>query len=87
MSYVPPFRTRPNNRYPRELVTIEDANGSPMLTTHDEKIAVRVAELLTADMVGGLVFPGWTCPSCRAFNGAAKEILKECRGCGAARPS
>lgn len=29
-----------------------------------------------------IVLPGWTCP-CGAFNGSAKELLPECRGCGA----
>lgn len=33
----------------------------------------------------GLLLPGWTCSACRAFNGAAKELLAECRGCGAPR--
>lgn len=30
----------------------------------------------------GLVLPGWTCASCSAFNGGAKEELGECRCCG-----
>ena len=33
----------------------------------------------------GLLLPGWTCAGCRAFNGAAKELLTECRNCGAPR--
>lgn len=34
----------------------------------------------------GFLLPGWFCPSCRAFNGAAKEILKRCRCCGVEAP-
>lgn len=35
---------------------------------------------------GGLVLPGWSCPSCGGFNGEAKEILEKCRACGTSRP-
>jgi|GEM_PF-3051405 len=35
----------------------------------------------------GVVLPGWTCQSCQAFNGCAKELLIECRGCGSPRRS
>jgi hypothetical protein len=34
----------------------------------------------------GILLPGWDCPSCRAFNGSAKEKLQTCRCCGASRP-
>jgi hypothetical protein len=30
-----------------------------------------------------LVLPGWTCRQCGGFNGALKELLTDCRGCGA----
>lgn len=33
----------------------------------------------------GLLLPGWDCPSCRAFNGSAKELLTRCRCCDAAK--
>jgi hypothetical protein len=37
---------------------------------------------------GGMTIelPGWTCPSCLAFNGDAKERLAECRACCHPRP-
>lgn len=35
----------------------------------------------------GFILPGWVCPSCHGFNGAAKEILSLCRSCGAINPS
>lgn len=34
---------------------------------------------------GGIVVPGWTC-ACGAFNGAAKEILLNCRRCEGPNP-
>jgi hypothetical protein len=34
----------------------------------------------------GILLPGWDCPSCRCFNGSAKEILTECRSCGWPKP-
>jgi hypothetical protein len=34
----------------------------------------------------GLLLPGWFCPSCRAFNGAAKEHLTYCRCCNQEAP-
>lgn len=34
----------------------------------------------------GIVLPGWTCHLCCAFNGAEKEQLPFCRGCGRPRP-
>lgn len=33
----------------------------------------------------GLVLPGWTCKSCRAFNGEAMELKIKCRSCGVSR--
>jgi hypothetical protein len=30
----------------------------------------------------GLVLPGWSCDRCGVFNGAGKELLTDCRGCG-----
>lgn len=33
----------------------------------------------------GLVLPGWTCGECQVLNGCVKELLTECRGCGAPR--
>lgn len=33
----------------------------------------------------GIVLPGWKCPGCGAFCGAAKELLSECRACGVPR--
>jgi len=41
----------------------------------------------------GLLLPGWTCAAvkdgvpCRAFNGAAKEVLTVCRACDTPRRS
>lgn len=51
--------------------------------TRDEMIE-RLARML--DEAQGIVLPGWTCPSCKGFNGEAKERLEKCRGCEAARP-
>ncbi len=34
----------------------------------------------------GILLPGFTCTACQAFTGVAREDLKECRCCGAARP-
>jgi len=33
----------------------------------------------------GLVLPGWTCSVCQVMNGSLKELLTECRSCGAPR--
>ena len=33
----------------------------------------------------GAVLPGWTCAACLVFNGCVKELLTECRSCGAPR--
>jgi len=32
------------------------------------------------------LLPGWTCPSCKAFTGTAKEKLTKCRCCEHERP-
>jgi hypothetical protein len=34
-----------------------------------------------------MILLGWTCPSCYAFNGEAKEELTTCRGCGSSKPN
>jgi len=36
----------------------------------------------------GILLPGWTClnPRCGVFNGAAVEVLNQCRCCGSPRP-
>ena len=36
--------------------------------------------------MSALLLPGWRCPSCRTFNGEAKEVLRSCRDCCGARP-
>jgi hypothetical protein len=48
----------------------------------------RCSELLleARSLRANLVLPGWTCAS-GSFNGAAKEVLAECRHCGKARPT
>lgn len=33
------------------------------------------------------MLPGWTCETCLAFNGEAKERRETCRACNAGRPS
>jgi hypothetical protein len=33
-----------------------------------------------------MIFPGWTCDTCKVFNGEAKDCLEICRACGASRP-
>lgn len=35
----------------------------------------------------GIILPGWTCTTCRLFNGDAKERRTACRGCDAPRTS
>jgi hypothetical protein len=38
-------------------------------------------------MTQGILLPGWDCPSCLVFNGAAKEDLQACRSCATPKPS
>ena len=32
-----------------------------------------------------IVLPGWSCPTCRAFNGEAVQRYEACRACGERR--
>lgn len=41
---------------------------------------------MRSQLDGGIVLPGWRCPSCQAFNGDEKERLLRCRACNAPRP-
>lgn len=34
-----------------------------------------------------MILPGWTCSTCHAFCGEAKERMSVCRACGAPRPA
>ena len=60
----------------RELTTLERTLREAQATgtrLHDELVEAKAA------------WPHWICPSCRAFNGEAKESLPRCRACGSSR--
>lgn len=67
-------------RLKRQIAQLEDN------LTHTQN---RCTELLEDNrrLRRGIVLPGWHCPSCKAFNGEAKEVLIHCRACGIAKPT
>ena len=52
---------------------------------HVEMLIDRLKKRI-AELEAGIVLTGWWCVACKVFNGAAKEILAECRSCGAKKP-
>lgn len=42
----------------------------------------EVREMLAKRLRGCIILPGYRCRSCGFFNGAEKETLPNCRGCG-----
>ena len=43
------------------------------------------AEAGTWRSPSSIVLPGWACSGCQTFCGAGKELMDECRHCGAPR--
>jgi hypothetical protein len=54
------------------------ANGAIQVLSH-------TLELVT-EVTNGINLPGWTCTTCQAFNGSAKEELTLCRACSQSKP-
>jgi hypothetical protein len=77
VEYHRPFRIRPNVEVP-ELMTIVDARGMPIATTHDATMAETIR-----DALNGMILPGITCGNCGVFTGFMKERRAVCRACGA----
>jgi hypothetical protein len=59
-----------------ESVAMRDALGQKALQLQE-----RVRDMEAAQ--GCLLLPGWACGACGTFNGSAKEVLRNCRACGA----